>query len=94
MRLLGLDLFDRNDIAAVLLEGLDTLREAALAAAVGGHCQHIGQNDGEGLVADDVARAPDRMAKAERRLLAGEAHRAGLPADRPSAPAIPWSCRA
>ena len=38
---------------------------------------HVGQQHGEGLVADDVARAPDGVAEAERRLLAGEAGRAG-----------------
>ena len=34
---------------------------------------HVGQQQRERLVADEVARAPDRMAEAERRLLAGEA---------------------
>ena len=38
---------------------------------------HIRQQDREGLVADDFARAPDGVAEAERRLLAGEAGRAG-----------------
>ena len=38
---------------------------------------HIREQDREGLVADDFARAPDGMAEAERRLLAGEAGRAG-----------------
>ena len=35
--------------------------------------QHVGQQHREGLVADDVAGAPDGVAEAERRLLAGEA---------------------
>ena len=39
--------------------------------------QHVGQEQREGLVADDVARAPDRVAEAERGLLAGEAGLAG-----------------
>ena len=39
--------------------------------------QHVGQQQREGLVADDLARAPDRVAEAERRLLAGEARLAG-----------------
>ena len=39
--------------------------------------QHVRQQQREGLVADEFARAPDGMAKAERRLLTGEAGRAG-----------------
>ena len=39
--------------------------------------QHVGQQHGERLVADDVARAPHRVAEAERRLLAGEARLPG-----------------
>ena len=50
--------------------------EAALSAGAR-QGDHVGQQHGEGLVADDVARAPDGMAEAERRLLAGEAGRAG-----------------
>ena len=42
-----------------------------------GASDHIRQQDREGLVADDFARAPDGVAEAERRLLAGEAGRAG-----------------
>ena len=41
------------------------------------HCHHIGQQHREWLVADDLAGAPDRMAEAERHLLAGETRRAG-----------------
>ena len=40
--------------------------------------QHVGQQQRERLVADDFARAPHRMAEAERRLLAGEADGAGF----------------
>src|SRR5438270_682994 len=47
---------------------------AALPRAGGG--DHVRQQQREGLVADEIAGAPDRMAKAERRLLAREAHRA------------------
>ena len=39
--------------------------------------QHVGQHQCEGLVADNVARAPDRMAEPERSLLAREARLAG-----------------
>ena len=39
--------------------------------------QHVGQQQRERLVADDLARAPHGMAEAERRLLAGEARLAG-----------------
>ena len=40
--------------------------------------QHVGQQQRERLVADQLARAPDRVAEAERRLLAGEADGAGI----------------
>ena len=40
--------------------------------------QLIRQHHRERLVADDVARAPDRVAEAERRLLAGETGGAGF----------------
>ena len=39
--------------------------------------QHVGQQQRERLVADDVACAPHGMAEAERRLLAREARLAG-----------------
>ena len=74
VRLVARHLLDGDDVAAVLLVGLDHLREAGLAPCM----QHVGQEQRERLVADDVARAPDRVAEAERRLLAGEAGRAGL----------------
>ena len=35
--------------------------------------QHVGQQQCERLVPDQLARAPDRMAQAQRQLLAGEA---------------------
>ena len=76
VRLLRRDFLDREDVAAELVVGLDALLKAASAVAARlGH--HVREQDGEGLVADDVARAPDGVAEAERRLLAGEAGRAG-----------------
>ena len=67
---------DRDDVGVVVerLGGVDHLREAAALVL---H-QHVGQQQRERLVADQFARAPDRMAEAERRLLAGEARRARL----------------
>ena len=76
VRLLRRDFLDREDVAADFVVGLDALGEAA-AAVRAGLRHHVGQQDRERLVADDVARAPHRMAEAERRLLAGEAGRAG-----------------
>src|SRR5579864_9171794 len=52
----------------------DHLREAARRV----QHQLIRQHHRERLVTYDVARAPDRMAEAERGLLAGKAHRASL----------------
>ena len=40
--------------------------------------EHVGQDHREGLVADDLAGAPDGVAEAEGRLLAGEARLPGL----------------
>ena len=40
--------------------------------------QHVGKQQRERLAADQLARAPHRVAEAERRLLAGEACGAGL----------------
>ena len=54
--------------------GVDHLLEAARLVL---H-QHVGQQQRERLVADQLARAPHRVAEAERRLLAGEARGAGL----------------
>ena len=62
---------DRDDVG-VLLEraiGVDHLREAAGLVL---H-QHVRQQQRERLVADQFARAPHRVAQAQRRLLAGEA---------------------
>ena len=39
--------------------------------------QHVGQQEREGLVPDELARAPHRMAQPKRRLLAREARGAG-----------------
>ncbi len=60
---------NRDEVAAVLVIGFDHLREAGLDAMM----QHIGQEQRERFVTDDIARTPDRMAQAERRLLAREA---------------------
>src|SRR5579863_1142299 len=70
------NLLNRDDIAPMTLIGVETLSEAAAFAAPR-HGDHVGQEHGEGLVADDLARAPDGVAKPQRRLLAGEAGRAG-----------------
>ena len=64
---------DGDMVAAVLVVGLDHLREARLAAVV----QHVGEQQRERLVADDIARAPHGVPETERRLLAREARRAG-----------------
>src|SRR3954464_1666328 len=68
---------DRDDVGffAELAGGVDHLLQAA------GRIEHefVGQHDRERFVADDVARAPDRVTEAERRLLAGEGDGAGLP---------------
>mgnify|MGYP003694199867 CR=1 FL=1 len=53
----------------LLLIGLDHVRQAGLGRVV----QHVGQQQRERLVADDLARAPHRVAEPERVLLAGEA---------------------
>ena len=67
--------FDRDQIGllAELARGLDHLRQAARRV----QHQFVRQHDRKGLVADDVARAPHRVAEAERRLLPGEARGAG-----------------
>ena len=76
VRLFRRHFLDGDDIAAMFLVGLDALFQAAGAEAAF-HRHHVRQQHREGLVADDIARAPDRMAKPERGLLAGEAGRAG-----------------
>ena len=58
-----------DDVAADFVVGLDHLRHAAGPALVGDH-QFVGQEDGEGFLAHDRARAPDRVAEAHRDLLA------------------------
>ena len=76
MGLLGGHLLDGEDVAAELVVGLDALGETAAAArAFLGH--HVGQEHRERFVADNLAGAPDGVAEAERRLLAGEAGRPG-----------------
>ena len=69
------NLLDRDDVRAFAhgAVGLDHLRQAAGIVL---H-QHVGQQQRERLVADQFARAPHRVAEAERRLLAGEARGAG-----------------
>ena len=69
----GIAFLDGEQVAAGLVVGGDHLRQAA---GLGGH-QHVGKEHRERLVADELARAPHRMAESERLLLAGEAHRAG-----------------
>ena len=54
------------------LRRVDHLREAA---AIVLH-QHVGQQQRKRLVADQLARAPHRVAQAQRQLLAREARRA------------------
>ena len=71
---LGLGHFEHgDDIAADLLVGPDHLGEAAGLA----EHQLVGKQHRERLVADDLARAPDGMAEAERLLLADRDDRAG-----------------
>ena len=76
MDAVGRHLLYCKDIGVVVevLGGVDHLGEAAALML---H-QHVGQEQRERLVADQFARAPDRMAEAERRLLAGEAEGARL----------------
>ena len=76
VRVGGRNFLDGDDVAGMGLVCLDALLDAAPAARARQR-DHVGQHDGEGLVADDVARAPDRVAQTERRLLAGEAGVAG-----------------
>ena len=76
MGLGGVDLLHRDHIAPMGLMGGDALGQAA-AGARARQGDHVRQHDREGLVAHDVAGAPDRMAQPQRRLLAGEAGGAG-----------------
>ena len=65
---------DQIGFVAELAGGLDHLRKAARRV----QHQFVRQHHRERLVADDVARAPHRMAEAERRLLPGKTHGAGV----------------
>ncbi len=65
---------DADDVAADL--GVD-LGQLLQGAGLRIH-DDVGQDDGEGLVADDVAGAPNGVAQALGLHLAGEAHLAGL----------------
>ena len=67
----------RDHVAAGLVVGVDHLAEAAAS----GLDEHVRQENGEGLVAHHLARAPHRVAEAERFLLAGEARLAGREPD-------------
>ena len=64
-----------DDVAADAVIGVDHLLEAAIALRA--LHELVGQQDGEGFVADDLARDPYGVAQAQRLLLAGEAGRAG-----------------
>jgi hypothetical protein len=72
MRILRGHFFHGNDIAAVFFVRFNALCKA-LAAPLAGQCDHIGQKYRKGFIADNIARAPDRMAKAQGSLLAGKA---------------------
>ena len=65
----------RDDVRAFAqaARGIDHLREAAPLVL---H-QHVGQQQGERFVADQFARAPDRVAETEWQLLAREARGSG-----------------
>ena len=67
----GRHLLDRDDVRIVgqAARGIDHLRQAAALVL---H-QHVGQQQRERLVPDQLARAPHRVAEPERQLLAGEA---------------------
>src|SRR5262249_11377680 len=69
-------LFHGDDISVAVefLGCIYHLRKAAAAVLN----EHVWQKYGEWLVSDQFALAPDRVPKAERRLLAGKAHGSGL----------------
>jgi len=69
VRLGGIALLDGNDVGTRPLVELDH----TLHAATVGERDHVRQEQRERLVADDITRAPHRMAESERLLLAGEA---------------------
>ena len=68
VRLFRQAFLQRDDVAAMACVNVDQALEAGLVV----DHQHVGQQHREGLVADDVARRPDRMAEAARFLLAHE----------------------
>ncbi len=59
-------LHDRGEVTAGFVIGFDHLRQARHLA----HHQIVGEQHGKRFVADELARAPDGMAEAERGLLA------------------------
>src|SRR5689334_13066033 len=71
--LVGRHLLDGDDIAAGVGVNLHHLLEAAGP----GVDQHVGQEQGERLVADELAGTPDGVTEPQRLLLAGEAGLAG-----------------
>ena len=60
---------DSDQIAALLVIGRDHLRKAGMGTVM----QHIGQQQSERFVADDLSRAPHGMAQSQRCLLPREA---------------------
>src|ERR1700722_6552848 len=72
----GRNLFDRDDVAAVPFICRDALGKAAPAARSASG-DHVREQDRERFRTHEFARAPDGVPEAERRLLAGEAGRAG-----------------
>ena len=68
-------LFDRQHIAARACIFVQKLRQTPLALRL--H-QHIGQQQREGLIADQIARAPDRVAEPKRLILNGKAGLSGV----------------
>ncbi len=65
---------DRDDVAAALGIGVEHLGQTAFA---GGLHQHVGQQQGKRLVADQFAGAPHGVTEAQRLLLAGIAGGSG-----------------
>src|SRR5260221_4217892 len=71
---LARDIHDGDDIAAGVSIDVDHRLEAGHVA----ENEIVGEEDGEGLIADEIARAPDGMTEAERLLLPRVADLAGL----------------
>jgi hypothetical protein len=65
---------DQVGLFAELAGGLDHLRQAARRVQY----QFVRQHDRKGFIAHDIARAPHRVAEAERRLLPRKTHCAGF----------------